>query len=68
VAIFQAEAREDHVFLIGHVIAVGVFHEPEVRRSADVYAAIADLDGGRKVEAVGEDGDLVGAAVAVGVF
>ena len=54
--------------IVGLVVAVGVLEEHQVRLRADVGAAVAELDAGRHVELVGEDGLLVGFAVAVGVF
>ncbi len=68
VAIFEAEAGQQDLLGVGHVVAVGVLHVPEVGGRADVDPAAVDLDGGGEIEPIGEDGDLVGAAVAVGVF
>ena len=53
---------------VGLVVAVGVLEEHEVGGLGDEHAAVAELEAGRAVQVVGEDGHLVGLAVAVGVF
>src|SRR2546426_1918059 len=47
---------------------VGIFQVKEVRRDAEINTAITQREPGGEGEAIGEDGDLVGAPVGVGVF
>ena len=58
----------DQILGVGLEVAVGVLHQPEVRRLADEHALIQDLERARQHQLVGEDGALVHHAVAVGVF
>ena len=53
---------------VGLAVAVGVRQVQQVGAVGDVDAAVAGLDAGGNEQAVGEDGGLVGLAVAVGVF
>ena len=53
---------------VGLAVAVGVVQEEDVGRVRDPDAAVADGDARGDVQALGEDGELVGLAVAVGVF
>ena len=53
---------------VGLAVAVGVLQEEDVRRVGDPDAAVADGDAGGDVQPLGEDRELVGLAVAVGVF
>ena len=64
----RVEAGEDALADVGLVVAVGVLEEHQVGRLGDQDAAVGELEPGRAVQAVGEDGLLVGLAVAVGVF
>ena len=50
------------------VVAVGVLEEKEARRLADDEPAIGERQAGRDVQLVGEDGELVRLAVAIGVL
>ena len=68
VPVLEAEAGEHLGLLVGDAVAVGVAHEPQMRRLAHVHAAVPDQQAGGERHAVGEDGHLVGAAVAVGVL
>ena len=68
VPVFEAEAGEHLGLLVRDVVAVRVTHEPEMRGLAHVHAAVPDQQGGGERHAVGEDGHLVGPAVAVGVL
>ena len=68
----SAEASRDDFLQVRHAVAVGVLETPDVRNRGQVDPAIeiehAGGDAGdRRVEAFGEDGDLVGDAVAVGI-
>ena len=66
----SAESRPSSTRLadVGLVVAVGVLEEHQVGRLRQQDAAIDELEPGRAVQAVGEDGLLVGLAVAVGVL
>ena len=64
----RVEAVEHEFTDVGLVVAVGVFEEQQVRLLRDEHAASAEFETGRHMQSVGEDGPLVGAAVAVGVF
>ena len=68
VRVADAPTRHDDLADVGLVVAVGVLEEDERRRLAYDDAAVGEDDAGRDVEAVGEDGELVGLAVAVGVL
>ena len=63
-----APAGEQHLAHVGHVVAVGVLEEQRVRRLVDDDAAVGEGQAGRDAQLVGEDGELVGLAVAVGVL
>ena len=67
--VFHAEAGEQHFRIgVGHVVAVRVGIEQQVRHVEHEHAAVAELDAGGQVQAVDEILGAVGAAVAVGVF
>src|SRR5262249_39558916 len=66
--VFGAETGQDDLAAGGFAFAVGVAEMEEVGAGGDVDAAIARFDASRDKQAVGEDGCLVGAAFAVGVF
>ena len=68
VRVARAPAGEQHFAHIGHVVAVGVLEEQRLRRFLHDHAAVAKADAGGNAELVGKDGELVGPAVAVGVF
>ena len=53
---------------VGLAVAVGVVEVEQLGAVGDVGAAVAGLDPGGDQQPVGEDGGLVGLAVAVGVF
>ena len=53
---------------VGHVVAVAVGDEQELRRAHQPDAAEAELDAREHLDVVGEDGALVEPAVAVGVL
>ena len=62
-------AVEQHPGLtVGHVVAVGVGNEEQLRRRADPHAAEADLETADEVQPLLEDRSLVEHMVAVGVF
>ena len=67
-AVAGAEAVQDDFAMIRLVAARSVFEEHQVRLGADIDAALAELDAGRQIEFVGEDGAFVGLARAFGVF
>jgi hypothetical protein len=65
----SSPAVEDDLRLaVGHVVAVFVGNEEQVRGAGDPDAAVAVLYPGQRVALVPEDRALVVAAVAVGVF
>ena len=79
IGVDPAEAGQQRVALVGLVVAVGVLEDEQVGAVADEDAAaavlavlaVALLDGDAHRDGedlVGEDGDLVGLAVAVGVL
>ena len=52
VRVFHAEAGEQHLGIaVGHVVAVAVGIEQQVRRLADVDAAVADGQGRGQIQA-----------------
>ena len=59
---------DDHLAHVGLVVAVRVLEEKEARRLRDDDAAVREHEAGRDVQLVGEDGELVRLAVAVGVL
>ena len=59
------ESTRSHV---GLVVAVGVLQEHQVGSLSDEHAAVGEFKAGRTVQVAGEDGPLVGLAVAVRVF
>jgi hypothetical protein len=68
VGVVDAPAGHDLGADVGFVVAVGVFQKEETRRLGDDDAAVGEDETGGDVEAVGEDRELVGATVAVGVL
>jgi hypothetical protein len=70
---FVAEGAEEDFADIGFVVAVGVGEVPDVRDAPGdaagfVLGLVPGEDAGGDVQFVGEVGDFVGAAVAIGVF
>ena len=63
-----APAGEEDLADVGLVVAVGVLEEQRVGRLVDDHAAVGEGEAGRDAQLVGEDGELVGLAVAVGVL
>ena len=61
-------AGDDDLTDVGFVIAVRVLEEHEVRRLRDDHSAVGEDEARRDVEMVREHRELVGLAVAVGVF
>jgi len=61
-------AHEDALLPIGPAVAVGIAHEPQVRRLHDQYAVAVKLKAGRAIQIVEEGRRLVRAPVAVGVL
>ena len=53
---------------VGLAVAVAILEEQDIGRVGDPDAAVTDGDPRWDIEAVGEDGEPVGLAVAVGVF
>ena len=68
VAVLGAEAVQDDLVAVGHVVAVRVLDEHQVRLLGHVDAAVAEFEAGRYVQAAGEHGVVIGPAVAVTVF
>ena len=68
VAVLGAEAVEDDLVAVGHVVAVRVLDEHQVRLLGHVDAAVPEFEAGRQVEAPGKHGVTVGSAVAVAVL
>ena len=63
-----APAGEQHLADVGLAVAVGVLQEQRVGRLEDDHAAVGEEQAGGDVEPLGEDRELVGPAVAVGVL
>ena len=68
VAAGAAVVVADEILGVGLEIAVGVLHQPQVRRLADEHALIEHLERARQHQLVGEHRALVHHAVAVRVF
>ncbi len=79
VGINAAETGQERVALVGLVVAVGILEHQEVGTIADEDAAAGVFAGlvvmlfdgdahGHGEDPVGEDGDLVGLTVAIGIF
>ena len=68
VRVEAAEAGDDDLALVGLAGPLRVLEEKDVGRVGDPDAAVAEVEAGGDVEAVGEDRDLVELAVAVRVF
>ena len=68
VRVGRIEAVEDPLADIRLAVVVGVFEEQQVRGLSHEDSAVVELEAGRVVQVVGEDGHLVGDAVAVGVL
>ncbi len=79
VGVDPAEAGQEDRLLVGLVVAVGVLEDEDVRAVADVdagplyfpslpYISSTARPIGIGIDIVGEDGDLIGLAVTVGVF
>ena len=64
-----AEARKDHPPLVGVAVAIGIAQVNQLAsKLADVDSAIAQCQAGRHEQSLGKAVELVGAAVAIGVF
>src|SRR5690242_20375926 len=61
-------ARENYLADIGLVVPVRVFEEEHLARFRHNDAAVDEHQGGRKVQSVSKDGELVSPAVSIGVF
>ena len=69
VGVFHAEAGEQDLGIaVGHVVAVAVGIEEQIRRLEDEHAAVAERQAARQVQPGDEVLGAVGAAVAVGVL
>ena len=68
VRVLATETGEHHAPGVRFVVAIGIAEMDQMRLLADVDAVIAAKDGGGEIEALDEDGALVGSAVVVGVF
>jgi hypothetical protein len=69
VGVFQAEAFEENFRIaVGPVVSIAIGIIEQVRRLADEHAIISDCDCGSEVETFDEGGDLIGAAVVIGIF
>ena len=68
VGVAGAPAGEENLADVGLVVAVGVLEEQGVGRLVDDQAAVGEGHAGGDAQLVGEDGELVGLAVAVGVL
>src|SRR5207248_11490686 len=68
VRVVAAEAGDDDLGLADRLAVGADLVEEDVRRVGDPDAAVADRDARGDVQSLGEDGDLVDLAVAVGVF
>ena len=68
-----AERAEEHLALVAFAVAIGVGEVPDVRDAPGdaavlVLGLVPRQHAGGNVQAVGEVGDFVGLAIAVGVF
>jgi hypothetical protein len=68
VGVARAEPGEERLALVGPAVAVGVLEEQHVRGLRDEEAAVDVAEARRDAQVLGEDGLLVGLAVAVGVL
>ena len=68
VRVANAPAGVHHLARVRLVVAVRVLEKQEVRLRGDDDAAVGEREARRHVEVLGEDGELVGATVAVGVL
>ena len=66
--VVDAPAGHDLAALVGAVVAIGVAEEEKAGRLRDHDAALGEHEAGGDVQLLGEDRELVGATVAVGVF
>ena len=66
--VLDAKTGHGEFLDVRDVVAVGILEEENVGGLGDVATAVSQLDPGRHVETVGEDGGLVGLAVAVGIL
>ena len=67
-AVRVAVGVDDRVLGVGLEVAVGVLHQPQIRRLTDQHAVIEHLQGARHRQLVGEHRLLVHPAVVVGVL
>lgn len=63
-----APAGEDNLADVRFVVAVGVFQKEGFGGVVNVDASVCEGERGGDVEAIGKDGDLVAASIAIGVF
>ena len=66
--VLAAKTGEHDTPRVRFVVAIGIAEVDQMRLLADVDAVIAAKDRGGEIEALNEDGALVGLAVVVGVF
>ena len=64
----DAPAVDDRFALVGLVVAIGVLEVDELRRRGHDDAFAGEDDAGGQIELVGEHGELVRLAIAIGVF
>ena len=68
----SAETGRDDFLHVGHAVAIAVLQSPDIRDGGHVDPAVKVEDAGgdardRRIEPFGEDRDLVGDAIAVGI-
>src|SRR5262249_44872861 len=68
VRVAGAPAAEEHLAYVGLVVAPGGLEEQRVRRLVHDDAAVGEGEAGGDAQLVGEDGELVRPAGALGVF
>ena len=68
VSVRRVESAQHPHTDIGLVIAVGVLEKHQVGGLRDQHSSVIQLEAGRTVKVVGEDGFLVRAAIAIGVL
>ena len=68
VAVANAPPRAEDLPHVRLVVPIRVLQEQEMRRASDDDAAIRKCQAGRYVEVLGEDRELVGTSVAVGIL
>ena len=68
VGVADAPAVHDDLAFVGFVVAVGVLKVDELRWCGDDDALAGENDAGGQIEFVGEDGEFVRFAIAIGVL